>query len=631
MASASDVPGRYDIVLDGHGYVLLDALTPNIPFRTHRAIYTFSPTFLERTNIQGSYGDNQQDFWMTLSQKDWSEGEGQAHFRSSDQDSARKFWASSAIDVASIPGLVYNRVGVTQITPAGVSYAGCGCGAKIGIDTHAYVSLDTATHNLHTVDSTGTDTTVGAHGSGVPNQWGMCNDSVNVYIAGATRITKWTGAAFSSFSATANAGSLAYLNNALYSCDGSTLNTYDGTGTKTTLFTWKDATNTALTALGQAAKLVPFGGKLLIFFPYLYDGPELWVYDGIAPSRLAVLPDSMYGFDCEVVDGIVFMSGTIYGRAASSAEGHIPCIYYYANGNIGELWRDSATTKGFGLNGKGNPTLGNFGGRLLWSVNYAASISSGSGVHNIREYDPGTGAISVVASLTSNPSKTTTTVQRFSVTPSSVIATIDLGSGTGDQLVFYPGSNTATGAFITSSLFDFDSALTKTFRSAKVETLGGSSGFDIYYALNDLTGTYTLLQASATSGTEYTFPTNTQGRSISLKIVLNGTTLQRYYVRSAPALQSFRTREYILDMTGAPEDAPRLLRDGSPDPTLPHDAVANLVASASSATPISITDRLGTFTGIIEPDKSEIYEMHAQREILAKSGSYVAKITVREV
>ena len=72
MASASDVPGRYDIVLDGHGYVLLDALTPNIPFRTHRAIYTFSPTFLERTNVTGAYGDNQQDFWMTVSQKDWS-------------------------------------------------------------------------------------------------------------------------------------------------------------------------------------------------------------------------------------------------------------------------------------------------------------------------------------------------------------------------------------------------------------------------------------------------------------------------------------------------------------------------------------------------------------------------------
>jgi hypothetical protein len=628
MASASDVPGRYDIVLDGHGYVLLDALTPNIPFRTHRAIYTFSPTFLERTNVTGAYGDDQQDFWMTVSQKDWSEGEGQAYFRSTDQDSVRKFWASAGVDVASIPGRVFNRFGVTTITPAGTSYAGCGCGRAISVDTHAYVSLDTATHNLHTIDATGADTTVGAHGSGVPNQWGMCNDSVNVYIAGATRITKWTGAAFSSFSATANAGSLAYINNALYSCDGSTLNTYDGTGTKTTIFTWKDATNTALTALGQNAKLVPFGGKLLIFFPYLYDGPELWIYDGIAPSRLAVLPDSMYGFDCEVVDGIVFMSGTIYGRALSGSEGQIPCVYYYANGNIGELWRDTAVTTGSGLNGKGNPALGNFGGRLIWLTD---SSGGGTGTINIREYDPGTGAICVVSAITRTGNTSATTIQRISVTPSSIVVAIDQGTtGGGDKLVFYPGSSTATGAYIISSLFDFDSNLTKTFRSFKVETQGAASGFDIYYSVDSLTS-FTLLQASAASGTEYTLPANTQGRAISVKIVLNGTILQRYYVRAAPTLTTFKTREYILDMTGAPEDAPRLLRDGTPDPTLPHDAVVNLVASASSATPISITDRLGTFTGIIEPDKSEIYEMHAQREILAKSGSYVAKITVREI
>jgi hypothetical protein len=619
LATAADCPGKYDVILDGHGYVLLDALTPNIPFRTHRAIYTFSPTFLERTNVTGAYGDNQQDFWMTVSQKDWSEGEGQAYFRSNDADSVRKFWQGAGVDVASVPGRVFNNPNVVNITPAGTSYAACSAGSAIGKDFHVYASLDTATHNLHKVDSAGTDTTIGAHGSGLPNQWGMCNDSVNVYIAGATRITKWTGAAFSSFSATANAGSLAYLNNALYSCDGSTLNTYDGTGTKTVLFTWKDATNTALPALGQAAKIIPFGGKLLIFFPWLYEGPELWIYDGIAPSRLAVLPDSMIGYDCEVVDGIVFMSGLIQGRSTTGSIGSIPCVYYYANGNVGELWRSSR-------NNATNPALGNFSGRLVWTCRTGVAVQ----ITEFREWDPGTGAISVFQALTGSGTYGSATLPRVSVTPSSILGAADRGTtGGGDTLSLFPGSGTTT-AYIISSLFDFDSNLTKTFRSVKVETQDASSGFDIYYAVDNLT-TYTLLQSAGISGTEYTLPANTQGRAISLKIVLNGTILQRYYIRSAPDLTSFRTREYILDMTGAPEDAPRALRDGTPDPTLPHDAVVNLVASASSATPISITDRLGTFTGIIEPDKSEIYEMHAQREILAKSGSYVAKITVREI
>jgi hypothetical protein len=528
-----------------------------------------------------------------------------------------------------LPGRVINRKDVTAVTPAGTSYSGCAGGLTIGANFHYYTSLDTATHNLHKVDNAGTDSSIGAHGSGLPNQWGMCNDAVNIYIAGATRLTKWTGAAFSSFSATANAGSLAFVNNALYSCDGSTLNTYDGAGTKTTIFTWKDATNTALPALNQAAKLVPFGGKLLIFFPYLYDGPELWIYDGIAPSRLATLPDSMIGFDCEVVDGIAFMSGMVYGSDTAGNNSGIPVVYYYANGNVGELWRDiQAGPSAPSVNGYRMPALGNLSGRLVWAVNPNA-VSQSSGL--IREYDLASGAISVIATVgrTGNPTASFS-LPRITSTPTSILAAMDKGTTGGEKLIFWPGSGTAS-AYIISSLIDFDSNLTKTFRSIKVETQDAASGFDIYYGTDTLS-TFTLLQASATSGTEYTLPANTQGRAISIKVILNGTILQRYYVRAAPLLTSFKVRTYNLDLTCTPNN-PTLLQDGSTQPLTGHEQAVNLITAIASTTPISITDRFGTYTAVLEPGQCNILELHSDSGggVPANSGQFVATIVAREV
>ena len=61
--------------------------------------YAYSPTFVERANVQGDYGDNQQDFFMTFSQKDWSLGEQQRYFRRATTGST-----SRAVVQQALPG-----------------------------------------------------------------------------------------------------------------------------------------------------------------------------------------------------------------------------------------------------------------------------------------------------------------------------------------------------------------------------------------------------------------------------------------------------------------------------------------------------------------------------------------------
>lgn len=46
-------------------------------FGREPATYGHSPTFVERSNVSGDYGDNQQAFWLVASQRDWSLGEQQ--------------------------------------------------------------------------------------------------------------------------------------------------------------------------------------------------------------------------------------------------------------------------------------------------------------------------------------------------------------------------------------------------------------------------------------------------------------------------------------------------------------------------------------------------------------------------
>src|SRR6266566_4792142 len=101
MPSASDVPGRFDLVIDvggtKTGYMFNEAIETYA--RKNLATYGYSPTFVERQNVQGNYGDDSQAFWLTASQNDWSGGEDQRFFRANDEIGSTRFYAGSGVDL----------------------------------------------------------------------------------------------------------------------------------------------------------------------------------------------------------------------------------------------------------------------------------------------------------------------------------------------------------------------------------------------------------------------------------------------------------------------------------------------------------------------------------------------------
>lgn len=627
--TAADVGPRFDVVIDGYGYVFWNGLMQSLPFRNQRAAYSYTPTFLERHNVSGAYGDNEQDFFLTASQDDWSEGSGQLFFRGNDADRARRYYSGVAADPISRPGQVTVRPAVITSNPTGsVIYAMGGKGAAAGATDHLYCSLDTATHTLHTVTSAGVDSSNGAHGAGLPCRWGMCSDGAYEYIAGATKIVSWSGAAFADFSATANAGALAFLNNALYSCDGSTLKVYSTVGAATTLFTWRDAFGVALTPFLQKPKIAAFGGQLLIYWPYMNDGPELWIYDGTSTYRVAKLNHAMVGYDMQIIEGVVYLSGLL-STETGGVLGLIPVVYVYLSGTINELWRSKTAVSGtFGVSSQFLPALGDRAGRL---------VILDQGAQKVMEYDPSLGAITNIATLTVSGSYASTDLPMVSSGATSILFDYDAGnSSTGNTLGLYPDpSNFATTAKITSSLIDFDNSLTKILRGVKVEWFGAGS-VDISHLIDGdpETGSYTTLQTTAVSGTEYLFPAGTTGRTVSVQVTLNNSggskpTLTRVYVRAVPVQQGHPWRQYVLDLTGRTDlgqkSNPVQLRDGSSSPLTGAEMATNLKTSIEAGTPVDITDKFGTYSGVFEQGEG-ITELDEVRP-----DEYLAQVTARGV
>lgn len=617
MASASDVPGRYDIVVDGTGFLLLDSLAPNIPFRTHRAIYYATPTFLERQNVSGTYGDNQQAFWLTANQNDWSLGDGQLFWRPADEDKdkARRYYVGSNIDTtiegqATLNGIVQNLTFGSSDTVNGVCAAGTGLLYAVS-----------STHLYSVNGSTVTD--LGAHSeTGMDSLQNLCSDGSYVYIGDGSKIRSFSisGATFADFSSTP-AQSMCVVANTLFGVNASTLSYYSTSGTATTAYTWQDAKGGGgSTTFGFGMKVRPFGGQVVI----LRDGgvgagAEIWTGDTTGAQQVAQLPRSFTADDIAVSSGIVFVIGTVNKRSLGAKTQ----VWYYANGNIGLLWESTAYTASIG-----RVAICDYQKGVLFT-NGASDVGQVS--PTLVYYDLSVGASSCLGTYTASGN-----VQLASGVNSALLTG---ETSSGGYLV--TSATTATSGYVCSSLVDFDSSLTKIFRGVTVEyqsALDGDGGsVDIAYQIDSLLGGYNTLQSSATSGTEYTFNSNTTGRAISIKITLNkgtstlGPVLKRVYVRAAPKLQSFKKREYIVDLQGTPETSPRRLRDGSPNPAIPFDDLTALNTSINALSPVSITDRLGTFTGIIEPDQTEIYEMHAQQQNPQKSGSYVVKIVVREI
>ena len=627
--TTSDVPARYDLVLQNvstatsgnqtFGFVLADSIEPSLPFRTHRAIYDITATFISRANTTGIYGDNQQDFWMTWNQEDWSLGEDQKFFRINDADRIRRYWQGSNVDMR-VPGQVTIRPPVLNLSMSSAVNSGTGA---VTSDARSCIH-SVGTHDVFEIAANGTFVSKGEHGLGrAPDPYGTTFDGKNTMFSAdaASAVRSWSGTAFSTFSAS-QASSLAYLNNTLFGFRATIgdLVKYDTGGVATSIFTWQDAKGAAIKAATNQVKMIPFGGKLIILRCGVGDRgtSEVWQYDGTAVSKMHQFEENFLASDIETSEGVLFIAGGLQTASGNSTVVY-PTVFYIANGTIGKLWKSLTSTTAFSA-----LPITAFDGGLAWP-----DYTNGAYVY----YSPETGGITRVASaVTSNVTNPVMVGSRTNF--------VEFGSSTSLDL-FPNAASVSSSATITSSLYDFDNSLDKVFRSVKVEWAAASDGnggsVDIAYLVGDVSGTFTSLVTGATSGVENVFPTGVVGRNITIKVTLNkgtstnGPVLRRMYVRCAPLLQTFRSGTYILDLNDN-----RQLRDGSNCPTTAQQQLQNLLSAAKTTTPFTVKDKSGTFTALVDlqdPEGFDVYEIHpiGTRQSAKAAGSYLARIKLREV
>jgi hypothetical protein len=495
VAVAGDVPNKFDLVVNGEGYVFYDPWTggdsSNAP---QKAIFTQTPTFIPRQNAQGDFGDNQQDFWLTFSQKDWSLGE-QQKYAVKESEGVRRYWRGSSADVLT-PGQVSIRSLVDYLAfaapPTAMAYR----------SASSVISFASST-NLYTIDSSETITDQGAHGLGAsPSYRGIASDGTNVFLttetAGTVGVRRWSGSAFSTFSATASSA-LEYLNNSLYGLDkDGILRRYDTAGVASTLYTWQLANGTAMT-FDTKSYIRAFGGKLLILFRQNGSpSPEMWIYDGSGTSILHRFSANFVPVGMSVLEGIVFISGYL----KQSTTKYRPVIYYYANGSLGVLWQanDYSTT------GSSGPDVISFDGNLVFN-----DAQTG----RIMMYNPASGGVSSLGSYTSSGSDDQLLVAADSFfvlshasaagyqTPALVQSNGSNGGGTQPNIVW--GSPTTAGNLLLLTLTARDTGGAPTFTTPSGWTL-----IDSQTVGTMRTGMYYIAASASRSGQEFitTTPNN---------------------------------------------------------------------------------------------------------------------------
>lgn len=605
MATAADVPGRYDLVIGDEGYVLAENWTggdtSNAP---QKAIHSFSPAFVQRTNIQGNYGDDQQEFWLTFSQKDWSLGENQRYARTGEEIGPRRYWRGTKINVTT-PGQVSMRREVSSVNISSDNVV------TIAPRSTA-VRLASAT-NLYTIDPEGTITDHGAHGLGdtPASPHGLACDASDTYITVAAQgVRKWDGSAFSTFSAS-GANSIAYLNNSLYGFALGVLYRWSTAGTRSPVFSWLDSDGGAQNYGATDGQLLPFGGKLLINLTVAAIAGSTWIYDGVGVSKLFNHPPNFVSRSICELNGTVFLGGFFSRNIGASTEFR-PGVMYYANGSVGLLWQaDAYVTLASDISGSCVTALEN------------GILFTDDSTEKFMWYDIGAGGVHSVGAYA-----TTGTGIKHKLVSCNNFALLSEA----DNIVYmFPDDTTvATTSTVTSSLIDFDSSLNKIFRGIKVEYDEASDGdggsVDISYRVGDVDGSYTSLQAGITSGDEYTLSSIT-GRAISYRITLNkgtstlGPILKRVYIRAVPLGNNYHRARYVLAAWGKGGESPVKRRDDTLEPRTGLQVAMDLMDAAESQVPLSITDKFETFTGIVE--NCELVEF--------RDREFVAQVTVRQI
>lgn len=609
---AADIPSKYDVIIDGQGYLFTIQDQQRIAFNYSavRASFEQSATYVPRTNTEG-YGDDKQDFWFTWTQKDWSGGEGEK-YQARGSNPQNSFWRGKNVEISSA-GEVKINYGKTDLTFATNVKSGCGA------TTFSYIGTTTT---LYHIDNAGTITSDGAHGLGAaPSRWGMCigGGGTDIYIsttgAGTVGIRRWNGAIFQTWSATP-ADSLASLNNTLYGYKENTgdLMRYDTGGIATSQYTWQNDEGVALT--GIKCKLVPFGGKMIILRSRASGNnscAELWLYDGTAaPSKIAEFAPNLEVYDCVTFNGAVFISGSYIMPGGS----YRPVIIFYKDGTQGELWK-AEKDQSVGQ----YPPLAVYQNGIL----FGEALDVDGGLPRLVYYNSDTGSFSSVLQVTG----VIDTYPLLIASNSFVVVVPNSTSGTTGFL--WPSSTGATVSEIDSSVIDFDSSLKKIVRGIRIffNSGGGSSTVDLSYSLDE--GAWVSLQTGVVSGVEYPLTTPAEGttyHSIKVRVTLNRGSgditllrLKRLLVRAIPVQPVYRLRTYNIQLIGKDGKGEATLKNGEPNPLDGKEMLTNLQASAAKTSPFSIIDYLGSFTGVIQ-------EWTA---IVVRTEEWAARVTVREV
>lgn len=607
MPVAGDVPGTYDVVINAEGYLFVDD-------EEVKAQYGYTPTFVPRTNTQGDYGDNQQDFWLSVGQKDWVLGEQQRFYRN-DEDRSRRYWKSFALDRTEEGALrLHYELDLINATD--------GLSESIQAITHYnvgnYIALG-GTANLWVYSTGAGITSLGAHGlGGIPSRHGMAFDGANIFFGrgsgGGIRRYNYAGTAFSTFSAT-GADSLCYMNNTLYGFDNTNnrLLRYDTAGVATVVHTFQDATGGVSGITGKVGTLCAYGGKLLIMRGYSensYGGGDLWAYDGTGVARLAEFPPNFFTTfgDICVAYGIVFIGGAM-GRKYAGFDLYRGAILYYSNGNLNLLWEDKLDYANSAANVAVTP----------FSTGVAFTDANNL---ELKWYDIIRGGVHTIGTASGMDG-----AERIFASGGNLFITSNSAVGYG-----YPYSVVQSTGYIQTSLMDFDSSLPKVFRGIKVEfddaTNGDGGSVDIAYRVGDVSGAYTTLQTDVASGTEYTLSGIT-GRSISIKVTLNrgtsslGPVLKRISVRAVPQQTTFRKEKFVIACRGRDAANLMVVRNGTIHGKDGLTMAQDLRTAVASTTPISITDEFGTFTGVIETEGFELRRI--------ATNEFIAIVPVREV
>lgn len=608
MAVAADVPNKFDVVINGQGYLFDVSFDPSVIYRKQKATYGFTATFVERSNVSGALGDNQQAFWMTASQNDWSLGDGQKYFRSADASSIRKFSTGVAVD-CSIPGQVI----VGPSTTANVAVAGI---KAIAVAPNNTIYAD----DVNAYQDT---TSLLAHGAGTVQRFGICSDinSGTLYVLGTTRISKYVAGAWSSFSASPVSGTNAgifYLNNALYGFDDSSLYTWSTTGVLTTIFTWKGATGTSAATVVRA---IPYGDKVAILIGYDATGVagageigtslSVWTYDGTSTTMVWRLPASLHPrADIAEAFGNIYVAALEPYRSRTST-GAVntafarSVVYEFDGSTVALFWR--------------SPNAGGGQPPLLAQHPRGLYIYDQGGVGYYRA-DIDTGGVYPYADA-SGLAPDWIVAAPFLGVPGTIVGA---ARGNVNYHLTNPYTVTTTSGTIETSRFDFESSLKKAFRGVKIDAdIPGASTIGIQYRIDE--GAYVAVPGagsitSANVGNEFVFPSGIVGTTIQFKISLNADLalqetplLRRLYVRAAPIQATFRTNVWILDCTGNKNNPANqnLLRlnDGTTHAKDGLEMATDLFTALNSQTPLTVTDRFGTYTAVIEPSLFELHEM----------------------